>query len=126
MLAEAAGVEVSLPAQVRRTAAKWWSTTRNMVPSLSHSSISAQLRQRGVPHTMLVHLGEGLPTADIAIQPKNGSKSLAIQVEPPSLLVRVRGLVYVCTRHLVCHPRRLAADDGIARTAIGPLICLSS
>lgn len=88
VLAEAAGVEVSLPAQLRRTAAKWWSATRNMVPSLSHSSISAQLRQRGVPHTMLVHLGEGLPTADIAIQPKNGSRALAVQVGPPSLLVR--------------------------------------
>ena len=87
MLAEAAGVEMSLPAQLRRTAAKWWSTTRNMVPSLSHSSISAQLRQRGVPHTMLVHLGEGLPSAEIAIQPKNGSRALAVQVRPPSRLV---------------------------------------
>ena len=87
VLAEAAGVEVRLPAQVRRTAAKWRSATRNMVPSLSHSSISQQLRQQGVPHTMLVHLGEGLPTADIAIQPKNGSRSLAVQVGPHPFLL---------------------------------------
>lgn len=80
VLADAAGVEVNLPDQVRRTAAKWWSATRNMVPSLSHTSVSKQLRQRGVPHSMMVHIREGLPTIDIAIQPKTGSRSAALQV----------------------------------------------
>ena len=79
-LAEGAGVDVSMPENTRRTAAKWWSTTRNMVPSLSHSSISQQLREQGVPHAMMVPLGDGLPTADIAIQPKTGSRSIAVQV----------------------------------------------
>lgn len=81
-LANAAGVEVALPDQTRRTAAKWWSATRNMVPSLSHSNISQQLRQHGVPHTLMVPLGEGLPTADIAIQPKTGGRAVAVQARP--------------------------------------------
>lgn len=79
-LAEAAGTEVSMPDQTRRTAAKWWGATRNIVPSLTHSSVSQHLRQHGVPHTMLVPLGDGLPTADIAIQPITGSRSVAVQV----------------------------------------------
>ncbi|CAL5223598.1 g6137 [Coccomyxa viridis] len=82
-LAEAAGVEVSMPEQTRRTAAKWWGATRNIVPSLTHSSVSQQLRQQGVPHKMLLPLGDGLPTIDIAIQPKTGSRSVAVQVMGP-------------------------------------------
>ena len=72
-----------MPEQTRRTAAKWWGATRNIVPSLTHSSVSQQLRQHGVPHKMLVPLGDGLPTADIAIQPKTGSRSVAVQVSAP-------------------------------------------
>ena len=69
-----------MPDQTRRTAAKWWGATRNIVPSLTHSSVSQQLRQLGVPHTVLIPLGDGLPTADIAIQPRTGSRPIAVQV----------------------------------------------
>ena len=69
-----------MPDQTRRTAAKWWGATRNIVPSLAHSSVSQQLRQQGVTHTVLVSLGDGLPTADIAIQPRTGSRPIAVQV----------------------------------------------
>jgi hypothetical protein len=51
-----------------------------MVPSLSHTSISKQLRQQGIPHSMMVHIREGLPTIDIAIERKTGSRSAALQV----------------------------------------------
>ncbi len=93
-----------MPEQTRRTAAKWWGATRNIVPSLTHSSVSQQLRQQGVPHKMLVPLGDGLPTADIAIQPKSGSRSVAVQVKHPELHVmsfRAFLLVSLLYRHLL-------------------------
>lgn len=76
-LARAQGVPAALPEAVAKTAGKWWGTTANKVPSLSHVGVSGLLKSMGVEHTVMVTLGAGLPTVDIAI---DGEHPVAIQV----------------------------------------------
>ncbi len=79
-LARAAGVPVSLPQPLEKSAAKWWRTTANRVPSLSHDGVSRTLKNLGVKHKVLVFLMEGLPTVDIALEAGTDQQKVAIQV----------------------------------------------
>lgn len=79
-LARAAGVPVSLPERVEKAAAKWWRTTATTVPSLSHGGVSRTLKGLGVKHRVVVFLGDGLPTVDIALEDTVNQQRVAIQV----------------------------------------------
>lgn len=79
-LARAAGMPVSLPQPLEKSAAKWWRTTANRVPSLSHDGVSRTLKNLGVKHKVLVFLMEGLPTVDIALEAGTDQQKVAIQV----------------------------------------------
>ncbi len=79
-LARAAGMPVSLPEPLEKSAAKWWRTTANRVPSLSHDGVSRTLKNLGVKHKILVFLMEGLPTVDIALEAGTDQQKVAIQV----------------------------------------------
>lgn len=82
-LARAAGMPVSLPQPLEKAAAKWWRTTANRVPSLSHDGVSRSLKNLGVKHKVLVFLVEGLPTVDIALEAGTDQQKVAIQVAGP-------------------------------------------
>ncbi|BDA48783.1 probable RAP domain-containing protein, chloroplastic [Coccomyxa sp. Obi] len=82
-LARAAGMPVSLPQALEKAAAKWWRTTANRVPSLSHDGVSRTLKNLGVKHKVLVFLLEGLPTVDIALEAGTDQQKVAIQVAGP-------------------------------------------
>ena len=79
-LAQAAGVSISLPQPIAKAAGKWWRASANRVPSLSHDGVSRTLKHLGVKHKMLVFLGEGLPTVDIALEAGAEQQKVAIQV----------------------------------------------
>ncbi len=85
-LAQAAGVSVSLPEPLHKAAAKWWRTTANTVPSLTHDGVSRTLKNLGVKHRVLVFLQEGLPTVDIALEAWGDQPKVAIQVRTVSTL----------------------------------------
>jgi hypothetical protein len=76
-LARTDGVSAALPEPLARSATKWWNTTASKVASLSHTGVSSLLKSMKVDHRVMVRLGGGLPTVDIAVE---GSQPIAIQV----------------------------------------------
>ncbi len=80
MMAQAQGVEASLPPHVQRAAAKWLHANSNTVPSLSHMRASKALKSLGLKHQLMVSVAEGLPTVDIALEQPSGGQQVAVQV----------------------------------------------